>query len=1557
MTKITKPPIRALGILLMFLLSLGIKAQTTNNAVLTWDQEVGCIEYNDERSLPYVYTFESMENAECLRFCEGSLVNYILQATNVTSVSWQPTGGTLQPGSTNTNAKIRWGNSGMGSLTITISYTNGMVDVKTICIEKIISPNAEFVINGIDPDQGEFCINMPISFDNLSTSNNGSAIVHYFWDFGDGTTSPLFEPTHAYSDGGVYTVRLTVTNSCNCISVYEKEITVSDETAIEITCANVTCEDQQQTYQSNDSCDGEWEVIGGTVVGGGTGNPFVTVVWDQVDPEDGFGYVSYKSDCGCPFWNTVKIPVILRDGVIKGPQVICEGKQARFNLPQWPATNFVWALDGDPNHSQLAYVDHRNEVVVEGLMAGSYVLSVKYNNTLYEDCQGTAKFNIDVVKNIDIITSGPTTFCVGTSKSFSSGSGQPVSWQIRLGEAVVYTATGINTSYTFNTGGTYVITANQSGCESEPVVVDVIAKPTIPGGIIGSNKVCLNVPHTYSVSEDDPEAVYVWSVVPAANGSVVGSNAGTQAEVIITAPTATVRVVKQYTKNGVTCYSDPVDYAVSQLILTPAIINDSGLTTFCPSSEYTFTADFNGVIPDHIEWQVLGNGNQTNYGSVISGINSQTVTVNFNEVSATGVLGKIRLKAVKCGVEVFTDYFVELITPPTLTIGTIANICPDTEMIEIPITTSATSGTLIFTYSNDNRTYTTPLNSSTLYSIPQYFTSSDTSSVGAVLTVKLITTINNCEQQTTANKSVLLLPRTKVTAATSKAFICPSITGDSVTIDISVSTGITPFMVFDLFDSNDNHLQQSIGTPSFVVTQPGIYYVMVRDKYMCDVYTKLIIVDEYCGGIGTGCTGVKPTLSYTWIDCLNVKVTATYSSTTGIQNITSNPSYGGTFVSMTPAVYNPAVTVYEFIYEFSEVGVHHVNVMTHYQDCTEAGFMYIKLPKFYEPILKYAIICNGNNNYNVTLYNNSNLFKINQADVTFTYSGPGITGTPTGQSYTVNNLAPGTYTYYLTLSTTKTPNNLGYTDPIHNGVTIEPCPIPVTFTLAATPDLEFELLPSYCAEESINLVVTNYNPAYKYSWWYKDTHIKDDGDNFTQINVPDGPSVDITLKAEMPNGCIYESVFKTANIKKATFSGIVNPNPIDACEGNVPALSFSGTPPPANVIWMKDDQQVATTATYVPTESGSYWPVLISADGCKFNGMAKTPAIVKVRKPPFVSINGNTNVCVGEDTVLTGIVTDATVEHRWIGGPGLPAGYTNWVTGITGAAANLSVPLNGLPTGTYTYTLYARPISDPSCINSFEVTVTVHPQVPTPSIGYLVTNCQPYTLQLTASGPNDGTYNWSNGMTGKMIEVLHGGAYSVTYTAPTGCSATGYNNDIPHSPERALWIVPTGCYGLCGYKGSLIGPWGQYAGFEWTVDGSVLQNGTGTILDQTIGMAGTYQLSVTHNGCTFYSTTPYIDPNDCFLFKTMHANSVETVNFLLLPNPAVETTIASYDTGSQEVNSITVHDVTGVQRLQQTVSGKKGEVQLNISHLAPGTYLVNLHAGGAVVAQQKLIKK
>lgn len=51
----------------------------------------------------------------------------------------------------------------------------------------------------------------------LFTNNSGGAAT-YLWEFGDGTTSTEFNPTHSYATSGTFTVRLTATDSCGLIS-------------------------------------------------------------------------------------------------------------------------------------------------------------------------------------------------------------------------------------------------------------------------------------------------------------------------------------------------------------------------------------------------------------------------------------------------------------------------------------------------------------------------------------------------------------------------------------------------------------------------------------------------------------------------------------------------------------------------------------------------------------------------------------------------------------------------------------------------------------------------------------------------------------------------------------------------------------------------------------------------------------------------------------------------------------------------------------------------------------------------------------------------------------------------------------------------------------------------------------------------------------------------------------------------------------------------------------------------------------------------------------------
>jgi gliding motility-associated-like protein len=60
-------------------------------------------------------------------------------------------------------------------------------------------------------------------------ANTTTDAVTYLWDFGDGGTSTLSNPSHVYAQLGEYTVSLTVTNLNNCPGTTSQKITIAGQ--------------------------------------------------------------------------------------------------------------------------------------------------------------------------------------------------------------------------------------------------------------------------------------------------------------------------------------------------------------------------------------------------------------------------------------------------------------------------------------------------------------------------------------------------------------------------------------------------------------------------------------------------------------------------------------------------------------------------------------------------------------------------------------------------------------------------------------------------------------------------------------------------------------------------------------------------------------------------------------------------------------------------------------------------------------------------------------------------------------------------------------------------------------------------------------------------------------------------------------------------------------------------------------------------------------------------------------------------------------------------------
>ncbi|UCD91927.1 MAG: PKD domain-containing protein, partial [Methanobacteriota archaeon] len=100
--------------------------------------------------------------------------------------------------------------------------TFAVFSMDSTTVKAIEPPIADFSWSPSTPDEGAV-----VQFTDLSTDPD-DAIVSWLWQFGDGGTSSLTYPSHAYGDNGLYQVTLTVTDAMGLQDSITKSLTTSN---------------------------------------------------------------------------------------------------------------------------------------------------------------------------------------------------------------------------------------------------------------------------------------------------------------------------------------------------------------------------------------------------------------------------------------------------------------------------------------------------------------------------------------------------------------------------------------------------------------------------------------------------------------------------------------------------------------------------------------------------------------------------------------------------------------------------------------------------------------------------------------------------------------------------------------------------------------------------------------------------------------------------------------------------------------------------------------------------------------------------------------------------------------------------------------------------------------------------------------------------------------------------------------------------------------------------------------------------------------------------------
>ncbi len=249
-----------------------------------------------------------------------------------------------QPGSTFT-----WSPSSgistptLGAVTITPSINTTY---------QVIGTNSEGCVDMVDiavtvyqPPVSNFTLDFDSCFIPAAMTfiNNGTGTTQFFWDFGDGFTSTLTNPSHSYSSPGSYTITLIAidTNFCGFNDTSQQTVFIPGPLNISVSGNSVICVGTTGNLNVVGGSSWVWSPassLSSSTVNNPTTSPTSTTTYSVI-ATDGFGCT-----------DSATFPVIVEQPPVASfttnftPCVI--PNTVSLNNTSTNAENFIWILDG-----------------------------------------------------------------------------------------------------------------------------------------------------------------------------------------------------------------------------------------------------------------------------------------------------------------------------------------------------------------------------------------------------------------------------------------------------------------------------------------------------------------------------------------------------------------------------------------------------------------------------------------------------------------------------------------------------------------------------------------------------------------------------------------------------------------------------------------------------------------------------------------------------------------------------------------------------------------------------------------------------------------------------------------------------------------------------------------------------------------------------------------------------------------------------------------------------------------------------------------------------------